>query len=232
MGTGGWIRAGAAAFVVAWCGGWARADYARPDPPAVRQAIRDILDDSRFQEHTTFADRLIEWLLSLLDLPGDGTGVAWVGKLLMWALLVAGVLALLLLVWYLVRGLLEMLTKRSSLVESASPRAPRFEDTASYPQLRERIAQLARQGEYREAVRLMMAAAVRGLEAAGILRFHPGKTNGEYVREFPAQDQRRGEFRAFALAIDGVAYGDDACGPGEYEGMLNRMQQVVDHGTR
>jgi len=73
-------------------------------------------------------------------------------------------------------------------------------------------------GDYTAAAHLLYAALIRMLVLRGVLRFHPSKTSGDYVREL-----RRGDsgilltpFVDFVRAYEVVVYRDGTCDAPRY----------------
>lgn len=100
------------------------------------------------------------------------------------------------------------------------------EQELTYDELLRLMARYVHGGEFRRAIGAMMLALLRRLDAVRIVVFHRSKTNGDYVREFPASGAGRTEFRRFALAFDMIAYGGMRCTPEVFGKMKSLFDQV------
>ena len=207
------------------------AQYSRADAETIRREARDILSQQRFKPGMTFWQWLASRLKSLLgDIEGpDLPGLGFVGTILSWVLRVVCLVALLAMIALLLRAFLRLLEGRGGPSAAPLRQQIRFEDSASYEQLRDRIAQLASSGRFREAISLMMPAMVRYMERLGILSFHQSKTNGDYAREYPSQRPGREGFGRFVRTFDSVVYGQAACGREDYSHVAGLMQQVCEN---
>ena len=76
---------------------------------------------------------------------------------------------------------------------------------------------LATEGRFVEAMQADFLALVLALDALQVLRFHPGKTPGEYSRESRLGPRAREEFRELVRQLYGFAFGRWPCGPAEFE---------------
>ena len=112
--------------------------------------------------------------------PNGGRFIAW--AVAAWCLL--SLLAILgdlgWTIWLLVRP------RESSSMAELPGSSERYEN-ASFEQLWERSAELARAGEFRAAIGVLLVALLHRLDALKVLHFHKSKTNGEYVREYPGE---------------------------------------------
>lgn len=217
---------------VAASGVWGRpgaaAPYARPDAETIRKAAREILQSPRFAEKRTFAEWLREWLGDW-RLPPWGEG-GLVVHVLFWALLVAsGVVVLAVLVHFILS--VAAAYRGPGGIDAGSQDVPHFRDlrARSYDELRQLMTSLGNEGDYRRAIGVMMVALLRWLEAAGMLGFDDGKTNGDYVREYPPTAGGGGKFREFVHAFDGRIYAGAPCRRSDYEEMIRMFETVQAH---
>ena len=76
---------------------------------------------------------------------------------------------------------------------------------------------LAQEGRFVEAIQADFLALVLALDAEGLLRFHPGKTPGEYTRESRLAPGARQEFQALVQTLYGFAFARRPCGRDDFE---------------
>lgn len=206
----------------------APADYARADAETIRAQVEDICADPSLATHKT----LWQWLrekLARWEGPHLSQGLS---AFLWWAIVIWCVLTLLAIlahlvwtIWLLVRPL------RSSPAAALRAGVESYEN-ATFEQLWERSAALARAGAYRDATGLLLLALLRRLDAWKILRFHKSKTNGEYLREYPSRGAGRSQFTQFILAFERSIYGGaEVAGPA-YETMSTLAQQVLSNASQ
>lgn len=205
--------------------------FERPDPETIRAETKEILSHRRFATRRSPLQKFRQWLaekLSRLNLPSLGLG-GGVGRVVWWIIIIWCVLTLVAIIGHMVWTLATFLRgTRSSRLGLKRPHFERLQER-SFKELAEMMRELARQGKFREAIGVMMIALVRWLDGADVLRFHQSKTNGDYVREYPAARAGRGEFRRFTLAFDGTIYGGSKCDSNEYRRMNDMFEQVLDH---
>jgi hypothetical protein len=91
------------------------------------------------------------------------------------------------------------------------------------------MQRLAELGRFREALGMMMLVLLRRLDERGIVRFNPGKTNGDYVREYPSVGPGREEFQSFSGTFDVLVYGGGSCRQETYRNMQSLFEQVQSH---
>jgi len=96
----------------------------------------------------------------------------------------------------------------------AAPAAALRRDRVWY---RREADRLAAQGRYAEAMQADFLGLVLALDAADLLRFHPGKTPAEYVRESRLRPPMREELRELVGALYGYAFARWPCGREEFE---------------
>ena len=201
----------------------APADYTRADAQAIRTHVQDILSDPRFASHKSIwlwlGEKLGRWGVPHLS-PG-------VKKVILWLVLIWCILTLIAIlahlgwtIWLLVRA------------PHASPEAElalgsENYDHASFEQLWERSAELARTGAFRAATGVLLLALLRRLDALKVLRFHKSKTNGEYLREYPSQLVGRREFGQFVAAFERTIYGGADVAGSAYDSMTTLAKQVL-----
>jgi len=205
--------------------------FQRPDPETIRAEGKDILSHRRFATRRNLLQRIRQWLaekLARLRLPSLGLG-SGLGRVVWWIIIIWCVLTLVAIIGHIVWTLATFVRgTRGSRLGLKRPHFERLRER-SFKELTEMMRELAQQGKFREAIGVMMIALVRWLDGADVLKFHQSKTNGDYVREYPAARAGRGEFRRFALIFDGTIYGGSKCDSKEYRRMNNMFEQVLDH---
>ena len=78
--------------------------------------------------------------------------------------------------------------------------------------------QYAAQGDFTAAAHALYAALLAAIARRGMIRLHPSKTAGDYVRELRARSAPAfGGFRDFARAYEFVVYGTGVCDQERYE---------------
>lgn len=157
---------------------------------------------------TDWLEALNRWLLALRDTHPLGF------RLFLAALVVILVAILVHAGWVLARTL----RPGDSTADTPGPPAPR-RDQAWY---RREADQLAAHGRYVEAVQADFLALVLALDEDQLLRFHPGKTPGEYARESRLGPRAREEFRELVRFLYGYAFARWPCGAGEFESWRTR----------
>jgi len=237
-------RAGAAlAALVLLAAAWAPAGGApaRPRPPkrpqakVIRAEVRRILSDERFARHRSAWQRLLQWVREKLSewdrlrLPAEGVGWWLLVIFMAWC-----VLALLAILAHMVWTVIMLLRDRGGRRRRGRAKAPHFErpEALSFDQLCQRTRRLAGEGDFRGAVAAMMLALLRLLEQRGALRYHTGKTNGDYVREYPPAGRGRDDFRRFALAFDRMIYAGGPCGPDAFRDLSALFEALRDHAAK
>jgi hypothetical protein len=202
------------------------AGYPRASAEVIRAETGKILSDPRFRPRKSIWQRLSEWLEGW-QLPQLRLPKGW-GDFLAWVVLVWGALTLAAILGHLVWTVVTLVRGRSGRGAGSRLRRPHFrpDRPTSYEELCRRMSELARAGQLRAAVGVMMLALLRWLEGAGLVRLHASKTNGDYLREFPLSGRGRDEFHRFVSDFDGVIYGGPSCTPQAYRQLNLLFQQV------
>ena len=200
--------------------------YDRPDADHIRSTTDDILSDPRFRPRTSFG----QWLVARLGRwwklrPGAGS---WLGRTVLWALVIWCVLALLAIFIHVIWTLWTMV-RPGRRAGRLGARAPRFSspESLSFEELRANARRAAEAGRFPEALSLLMRALLVRLGGLGILGLHQSKTNGDYVREYPPASAGRPPFLQFAGAFDGVVYGGADCDRAGYGRLESLCEQVL-----
>jgi len=148
---------------------------------------------------TQWVDALQRWLQAMHDAHPFGY------RLFLAALVIVFVAILVHAGWVLVGTLRRGISPSAGLPDSAPPRR----DQTWY---RGEADRLAAGGRYVEAMQADFLALVLALDAAGRLRFHPGKTPAEYGAESRLGPEAGAEFRALVGTLYGFAFARWPCG--------------------
>jgi hypothetical protein len=155
---------------------------------------------------------LRDWLLEHLPRwEGPALHGGWV-EVLYWLFIVWGGLAVLAVLVHLGWTLATLFGERSSrggpLIGQLHADGQR---AVSADELHLGARRAADRGEFAQAVALLMAALLTMLADRKVLRAHPSKTNGEYLREYPAAAAGQDAFGRFVRQFDRVVYGQAPC---------------------
>jgi hypothetical protein len=93
---------------------------------------------------------------------------------------------------------------------------------------RTEVRRLAAGGRYAEAVRMDFHRLVLELDARSRVRFHPGKTPSEYLRDPALPPADRGWLAGLVQTLYGVAYAGRPC---DAEGFAVWQRQAGDHAA-
>ena len=184
--------------------------------------MQEIVSDPRYAPRKTFW----QWLTEKLAKWGGPRLPRGVKDFLVWSVATWCILTLLAILAHFVWTIwLLMRPQRGSATDL--PGDSEDYESASFEQLWERSAELARAGAFRAAIGVLLVAVLRRLDALKILRFHKSKTNGEYVREYPGQLAGRREFVQFVVAFERNVYGGFEIAKPTYDTMSTLARQVL-----
>jgi hypothetical protein len=113
--------------------------------------------------------------------------------------------------------------------------APSLEFALSLPQqsvaaLWRQAEDLARQGDYREAVRILYLAVLVLLHRANRIRYEKMRTNGEYAQQLRSEAALYGPFQRLTTLFEVKWYGERACRPEDFEacrGLADHVREKV-----
>ena len=193
-----------------------------PTPVAqVRSTTREILVDPRFAPKASFW----QWLAAQLqrfELPSSGLG-GTSGKVLWWSILVWSVLTLFAIVAHIAWTLRGSFGSRRTLPVALAGGLPHL--TAQ--QLRERAQTLATEGNYPEAVRMLLVGLLQTLDDGRVVRLGEGKTNGDYAREIPFGHPAREPFRLVLSSFDRGSYGGSSCTQDDFLRATRLVEEIA-----
>ncbi|MFQ3661423.1 MAG: DUF4129 domain-containing protein [Chloroflexaceae bacterium] len=202
-----------------------------PPPEDALERLEDILARPPFarSDPQPREPGALEWfferLARLLERMGEPIGEAAGPSATVagWALLAAGSALVIAVVWLWLRGL------RRTLRTEARLNPPPEATIRSASEARERADEVARRGEYREAVRILALAALLWLDERGRLRYEPHQTNREHLTRLRDQPPLHERLAPVVETADRVWYGGapiDAHGYAEY---VRRVGELREH---
>ena len=91
--------------------------------------------------------------------------------------------------------------------------------------------QLAAQGNFTDAAHALYLALLESVSRRGLVKLHPSKTVGDYVRELRARSSALfSRFREFARAYEVVVYGTGFCDRERYERLQSLARPILGGG--
>ncbi|MCS6882619.1 MAG: DUF4129 domain-containing protein [Oscillochloridaceae bacterium] len=167
-----------------------------------------------------FFERLGHLLDGLVDPIGEAAGPS--ATVAGWMLLAAGAALVIAVLWLWLRGL-----RRTLRVETRLDARPDV-TTRTAAEARDRADELARQGNYREAVRVLALAALLWLDERGRLRYEPHQTNREHLARLRDQPPLYERLAPVVETADRVWYGGapiDDRGYAEYARRVSELRE-------
>ncbi len=187
-----------------------------PDRPAkdlLRQQIKEILSQPEYQteypmwlsrlygQATELLVRVLRWIF--MNPVMERLYAQW--PVLYW-LFVAVLAALaILLIYHILATIRGAFARRRP--QRREPRDRPALAVSSPTWLRQDARQLAARGNFAGALRALHQSCLRRLERQGYLRYHPGLTNGEYLRAIRSEPQLQRLLMPLTTAVDRVTYG-------------------------
>lgn len=209
------------------------------DKDADKGKLNAILHRAEFDEKTEesalrrLLKRFVEWLKSLfpqwkpLPMDGaDGSSLVAVSRLIIYALL-AVLLAF--IVWRFVLPLLRQRTKRKK-VESEEPRivlGERLDAGQSGADLLREADKLAREGDWRGAIRKGYIALLCELGDRKIVRLAQHKTNRDYLRDVRQHSMLYGEIQTLTEIFERHWYGFHDANADDWTDFRVHCQQAI-----
>ncbi|HEX2078152.1 MAG TPA: DUF4129 domain-containing protein [Longimicrobium sp.] len=144
--------------------------------------------------------RLGEWFASFGDLRSESPVVYW---------LVIGVLAAagLAILFFLVRNTLARLEERGAAPRRVRPAGPVNARARTAAEWEEEARRAAAAGRFRDAAVALYQALLLRLESAGVIRYDPAKTPGDYRREARRDPRAAGALTAFLRGFEPAVFG-------------------------
>ncbi|WP_129631782.1 DUF4129 domain-containing protein [Candidatus Oscillochloris fontis] len=183
--------------------------FTQPDPPETPQWLRDFF----------------EWLADMFGAiaPPVAQSANDYSDPLAWIFVLIGLILVAVILFIWVRGLRRTLVPITPM-PSDDPEAHLRADEAA-----QQAAELARQGEYRRAARMLYLSALLWLDEHGRLRYDRTLTNREYLEHLNNSPHLREGLRPVVETFDQVWYGDvrlDARSFATYAGQVAALREL------
>lgn len=170
--------------------------YARPE---LQPRESGAMDAFREWRRELFA-RIGEWLSRFGALRSDSPVVYW---LVIGALAAAGAA----IVGYLLWNTFQRLEERGAAPRRTAGPGPVNARARTAAEWEEEARRAAAEGRYRDAAVALYQALLLRLESAGVLRYDPAKTPGDYRREARRDPRAAGALTAFLRGFEPVVFG-------------------------
>lgn len=177
----------------------------------IRQATEAVLSQAKYRREPTWLQKQMQkWWEKIGEVLGRwlevifGEGLKLEGlQAFFWiALTLLGVVLLLLLLVALVRRYRRKALPQEGIRVQQSPRS-----ATSPLALQAKARQLARQGQFGAALRLLYQACLYHLDRRGVVAFRRSATNGEYLRQLRAHPELRRPLASLARLVEVHFYG-------------------------
>ncbi len=198
--------------------------YERADVKTIKMHTGQILSDPKFAPRKSFVQWLGEkfsgWEGPKLDI-GEGWTTFFVYLLIIWCLLTL-VAIFIHFIWTIA------LLLRTNTQYRSTSKVLRSDPTRalSLEELYRLAKQYADNKSYRQAISVLMIAMLRMLDSFNIVSFHESKTNGDYIREYPAEYAGQNEFKTFIAMFEQTIYGGVQIDSKIYGRMNYLMEQI------
>lgn len=168
--------------------------------------------------------RVFEWFSSFGDLRGDSPLVYW---LVMGTLIALG----LGIVIYFIHNTLLRLGAADPAPRREGPSGPAIDARdRTAAEWDDEARRAAAAGRYRDAAVALYQALLLRLEAAGVLRYDPAKTPGDYRREARRSPQAAGALTGFLRGFEPVVFGGRTLDAAGYERLRGAAGEAGAHG--
>ena len=194
--------------------------YARPElaprPPGPLDGIRAALG--------RLMRRVWEWFDRFGDLRGDSPVVYW---LVMGTLIALG---LAIIIYFIHNTLLRLGEQDAAPRPARGPGAPIDARDRTAAEWEDEARRAAAAGRFRDAAVALYQALLLRLEAAGVLRYDPAKTPGDYRREARKAPQAAGALASFLRGFEPVVFGGRALDAAGYDRLRGAAGEAGAHG--
>jgi hypothetical protein len=169
---------------------------------------------------------ILKWIAERLSF-GNLEGAGILATLGTWAVVIAFVGLVGLVVWKLVRS------AGAHVGPEARAEDADYEIPSAKP-LMKQAAKLAEAGDYRGAFRAAYLASIAYLDGIRALRFERSRTNWEYMRELKrgGHDRPHSELQPITLDFDRKIYGREACARRDYLNAAAVYERLSSEETR
>lgn len=219
----------------------AQLDAAGSDNTAARLAVLDkVLAGPAFQQGESWWDVFRRWLSEWLDrlLPesapaSSNSGAAGrAGDLIAWSIGIVGVIAIVLLLAYWLRGLISGFVANADVdgegnADDGMPQTP--------AEARQRAAGAASEGNYRSAVRNLYLVALLTLEQQGLVPADRSLTNREVLGRVDRAHPLRPHLQPVVETFDDVWYGvhePDAGSYAAYAQSIDELETIAQQASK
>ena len=202
------------------------------DPDAL---LNEILSRKEFTDAAkeSFLDRFIDYLdylwrkaLSWLSNRWPDLGDFSFGNESVWAAVgILLIIAILVLIVFRLARFLSRVSKKGRAKESEFSDQPI--ELGDLEEMQAQAVQLARRGEYRQALILLFRFVLLRLDELGRIKWHPCKTNREILRSADRTTQTHDPLSEMISIFNGIYYGDKNCSSQEFYRFLNLAQSVT-----
>lgn len=200
------------------------------DQTSARLAVlEEVLARSDFQTQLSWWERFTRWLSELWrayfpETEGDGILAGTLGRIVGWALGIAGLIAAVVLLVYWLQSLLGGFASGSSIAANAGA-----EDDypVSAQQARAQAIESAKVGNYRSAVRQLYLSALLTMEEEGTIDYDRSQTNREVLAQVDGNSPISSHLRPVINTFDDVWYGIQEPDQETYAGYMQEVDQLT-----
>lgn len=193
--------------------------YARPELAPPQPGLMDGFNDLVRR----FGARISEWFDSFGSLRSENPVVYW---LVMGSLILLGVA----IVVYFVRSTLLRLEDTGAPRRAPRPAGVIDARARTAGEWEEEARRAAAAGRFRDAAVALYQALLLRLEAAGVVRYDPAKTPGDYRRESRRDPRAAGALTSFLRGFEPVVFGGRALDAAGYERLRGAAGEAGAHG--
>lgn len=173
-----------------------------------------------------FFRKVSQWLWELFDSlhikAPVGTDSRSFSGFLQIAVWIAGILAVLALVWFIWTRIKSSATSRAATTRGAAS----VEEILDAAGLKKQAAEQARQRQFKAACRSLYLSFLQLLHEREIAPFSPAKTNYEYLYLFGKHESLKAPFRSLADIVELVWFGTKTAEEADYAGCLKELEQL------
>lgn len=212
-----------------------------PESASARERLQQILARGEYQPEEEKDSAIQGWLKKIRQKINEWLAKLFFGKspslgsnpgslqVVRWIIILALVASL---VWATVLLLRRFQLRQIKLKDEESEEVreilgEQFDADVTADDLLKTAADLARQGQYRLAIRRAYLALLYELEQRGKLRLHRAKTNRDYLGDLKQDPYIYSPVVLLTNRYERVWYGDTAATPEDYSGFIDKYREVV-----